>query len=216
MSKYNFLLQLLPLVERYEETTDPERQSVSSFAAWLPDNLSVQPGAEQRALSSLDARSVDSEASWCLIDLYKYLKQYSKKVLEQTPIRSIEDYGFLRTLLENESLLKGELIHKNIVELTTGTDVVKRLLGNQLVAELPDPNDKRAKRVQITALGRAEMEAVQEKMDQITHLLCSGIMAQDKKQLLFLLDSLSRFHDRIYQADRKHDWAQIWAKYQAP
>lgn len=213
MSKFNFLLQILPLIERYEEGTDPDRQSVSSFAAWLPDNLSAQIGAEQRSLASLDVRSADSETSWCLIDLYKYLKHYSKKVLEQTPIRSIEDYGFLRTLLENESLLKGELIHKNIVELTTGTDVVKRLLAQQLVAELPDPNDKRAKRVKITELGRAEMDAVQGKMDQITHLLCSGISSQDKKQLLFLLDSVSQFHDRIYQADRKHDWSQIWAKY---
>ena len=213
MQKYNFLLQLLPLIERFENETTAERQSISSFAAWLPDNLAAQADGVARTASLSSLRNSDSETSWHLIDLYKYLKQYSKKILEHTPIRSIEDYGFLRTLLENESLLKGELIHKNIVELTTGTDVVKRLLANQLVEELPDENDKRAKRVKITANGREQMDAVQQKMDQITHLLCSGIMAQDKKQLLFLLDSISLFHDRIYQTDRKYDWEQIWEKY---
>jgi len=213
MPKFNFLLQILPLIEQYEEETDVERQSVSSFAAWMPENLAGRSGSSSRLGGAMNHADTDSVISWHVIDLYKYIKHYSKKVLEQTPIRSIEDYGFLRTLLENESLLKGELIYKNIVELTTGTDVVKRLLASLMVEELPDENDKRAKRVKITDKGRAEMDAVKEKMDQITQLFSSGITAQDRRQLLFLLDGITNFHHNIYLEDRKSDWEQTWEKH---
>lgn len=76
--------------------------------------------------------------------------------------------------------------------------VLDQLELGGLVARLPAPDDKRSKRLSITARGREQMGRIEERLDALRHELFAGVPDAEIETLLRVIDRLS---DRI--ADRR-------------
>jgi hypothetical protein len=70
--------------------------------------------------------------------MFRFAKQYSKKALENTNLKTIDDFGFLSSLIVAESMTKTELINRHVLEITTGMEIIKRLHTLGFMEELKE------------------------------------------------------------------------------
>jgi DNA-binding MarR family transcriptional regulator len=155
----------------------------------------------------------DVEISTSLSSLYKFAKHYTKKVLVDTPLKTMDDFGFMAALMRDGSLSKSELIRENLLELTTGTEIIKRLLKAGLIQEEVDPNDKRSKRVSTTEFGRGMMYGLFAKMGDVAGIVTGHLSEEEKEEILVSFRKLKQFHLLIHSQDKDSQVEIIKEKY---
>lgn len=129
--------------------------------------------------------------------LYRYAKNYSRKALDDSPIQTIKEFSFLIVLQSEGSLTKSELIQQNVMEITSGMEVIKRLLKKKFIHQYPDPADKRSMRVAITDKGSEELFRVLPRMQNATKIIKGNLDPGEQKSLIFLLQKLEHFHETL-------------------
>lgn len=130
--------------------------------------------------------------------LSKYASFYSKKALEKFSLNNIEDWVYLMRLREMGTPKKSELIYDMISEFPSGIDVIKRLVKLNLVAEFPDLEDKRSKRLKITESGLELLVKSLPWMEKISDMAFNQLQDPEKVLLIELLDRLNTFHKTHY------------------
>lgn len=103
--------------------------------------------------------------------MYKYALFYSRKFFKHSVIYSIDDFGVLASLLPSKKSTKADVIRECIAEKSSGNEVLKRLLRQQLIKETNNPNDKRSKLLEITPDGLNAMNAVWDKIEKMASLV---------------------------------------------
>ncbi len=199
MSVASLFKDIAEYVEIY--TSEEKRKSfkIEDFAIWLnnrlsyPDNTSATNGDKSKGVE----RAFDKTNEQLLSLLHLVNKEFrkrSKPVLEKSGLHSIDDYVFLSILKREKSLKKTVLITKAHMETPTGMDIIRRLLWKRLIKQFKDPDDKRAKRVQLTEKGESELKAVVSNLALISEIIFSKI---DKKEKNNLLGSMKKIYDDL-------------------
>lgn len=128
---------------------------------------------------------------------------YSRKVMQKLPVDNGEDFAYLATLHFHGPMRKSALIHHNISEFTSGTNVINRLLKHKLVEEYNDPVDARSKQVQITPKGVEWINKSLPAMLKVSDLLIDSILDEEEKKLaLHILLKVDRFHSQHHASIR--------------
>lgn len=153
------------------------------------------------------------EFSTLLTGLYRFAKHYTKKAFLNTAIKTIDEFGFLATLLKEKSLLKNELINKHLLEISSGSEILKRLIKNGLVCEFPDENDKRAKRVSLTEEGVKTIMSAFDDMHKVSEIIIGNLNHSELDEVLSALNKLTFFHRHIHDADRNSKLNDVFEKY---
>lgn len=109
---------------------------------------------------------------------------------------------------------KNEVYRDTISELTTGTQMMKRLVEIGMVKEVVDKKDKRIKRVELTAKGKRTRESILEQSKKDLLLKAGNLSEEEKIQLKSSLTYLEKFHSEIYQNDGDKSIDEILSKYQ--
>jgi DNA-binding MarR family transcriptional regulator len=100
------------------------------------------------------------------------------------------------------SLTKMELIQKNVMEKTTGLEIIKRLIQYGFVEQFDDPDDKRSQRVTLTVAGREEIFRLLPTMEKVGDKVKGNLNDIETKELLFLLKKLDQFHFKEWEEKR--------------
>ncbi|MEL6589075.1 MAG: winged helix DNA-binding protein [Bacteroidota bacterium] len=209
--KYSLLYELLPLLEEYEGNANGGA-SLPAFSIWLSQRASVsRPGLVPKGPEGEE--STDTILTMLISYLFRYTKHYTKKALESTPLNTMDEFTFLTTLSYQGSLTKTELIQQHLLEVTSGIEIIKRLIKSDLIDDFPDPNDRRSKRVKITDKGRRVLEGVMKEMDRVATIVSGDLNREEQSQLMPLLLKLNDFHSLIHMQDRKSDLDVIEDKY---
>jgi len=153
------------------------------------------------------------EFSTLLTGLYRYAKHYLKKTFSKTSFKSIDEFGFLATLLKEKSLLKNELITRHLLEFSSGSEILKRLINSKLVKEFPDKIDKRAKRVSLTDKGTQEIISAFEEMFKVSEIIIGNLSKGELNEALHIFNKLTYFHQHIYETDKQTELLDIHTKY---
>ena len=210
------LKRLLDYVEEYEKEIG--NTDIKEFSIFLSEKLF-------RENSFLSDRSFDKnnyaeyksyaevEFSTLLTNLYRFAKHYLKKAFVQTEIKTIDEFGFLASLLKEKSMLKSELINQHILETSSGSEVLKRLINNGLVEEVPDQHDRRAKRVSLSKKGGETILGAFDEMYKISEIIIGNLDEVEIKQALHAFNKLNYFHQHIYENDRNASIDELYNKY---
>ncbi len=101
-------------------------------------------------------------------------------------IKQPEDFYFLNYIKYNDGCRKTDVINNFLMGLSTGIDVLNRLIANGLIEERPDPDDKRARLVNLTAKG---VEVLNEcyRQSQLVSSIVFHEMSEDDIQLVIQL-----------------------------
>ncbi|WP_416957749.1 MarR family winged helix-turn-helix transcriptional regulator [Streptomyces sp. Agncl-13] len=70
--------------------------------------------------------------------------------------------ALLRQVADSEPLRPGELAHRLGVEASHVTRTVQQLQKSGYVTRVPDPDDRRAQRIELTAAGRKAVDSVRD------------------------------------------------------
>lgn len=106
--------------------------------------------------------------------------------------------GVLQVLWREDGLQAAEVARRAALEPSTTTGLLDKLESLGLVARVPDPRDRRALRIQLTAAGRALERPVRRVVDQVMREVAGGIPTSD---LAALQRSLKTFLTQHLEGD---------------
>jgi len=190
---YSLLKTVIDLLEQYQQE-EPSSQKLASFVFWLNKKLDISvPKQVEETGIPLDGLLVA-----CISNLYKYVKHYAKKVFENTTLTGIEDFVFLITIRYQENISKSDLIQQHLLEISSGMEILKRLLKEGLVKEVENKIDKRKKELQLTQEGIEVLNNLMPQMSKVASIASADLGDSDKIRLLNTLKHLDDFHKGIY------------------
>jgi DNA-binding MarR family transcriptional regulator len=199
------------------EMENHEEYSMDEFIGYL-NAKSGEPELDMREISGENKgwfkdeyRNTKSDISILIVLMSHYAKWYIKKVLRESNLQTPDEFSFLITLMTYDSLSKIELITKQVMEKTSGTEVIRRLIKRGLIVESVDENDKRSIRVSITKSGIDEVLRLLPQMSKVTKIVVGNLSAEEINTLSYLLKKLDYFHNDIYLNKRGKSLSDIFS-----
>jgi len=140
----------------------------------------------------------------------KYHMVYSNKALEGTGLDQIEEFGILVTIYNEVNPIKSEAIYNNIIELSSGTNMLNRLKKRGLIAEHNDIDDRRVKRLKLTAKGLDTLDRAKIRVSEVARMMVNVLSDEDKQLCIQLLNPVSEKFDGTFQRFRNRTFADIF------
>jgi DNA-binding MarR family transcriptional regulator len=217
------ITQIIKKIVEHLEAFEKENHNnhdfdIADFVGYLNTKFNPTPessrelGGDFEPVIKQMGNDTDTDIARLVSLMNRYSKGYIKKALKDSLIQTSEEFTFLIILLSHGSLSKTELITKNVVEKTSGTEVIKRLLNQQLLTQFDDEHDKRSQRVTVTDKGRAEVMQLLPKMQLVGNVVVGNLTTTEKQTLLYLLKKLDYHHNDIFMNHKEDDLANLVAK----
>lgn len=202
---------VVPVVVEWERFMEEHPQgSLREFATWLLVNTEplrktpVWPEAEPLMKSGVRLSEAFQEGedflSWFFMGrLIRYVKFYTKSIMAQQGMSSPDEFLFLSLINEMDRPTKKEVCVANATELTTGMDILRRLLRQGLIEEFPDERDGRSKRLQLTGKGSKVINDIHQRLIQLEPSLLADLGGSERKHFLQILQYLNNYHFPFYK-----------------
>jgi DNA-binding MarR family transcriptional regulator len=208
--------QILDCLDSYQQEVG--NSDIKQFAIYLKDKVVVRE-------NKLEADNFNKEEylrykempkiefSTLLTALYRFARIYVKKAFQDTNIKTIDEFGFLASILKEKSLIKNELIKMHFLEISSGSEILKRLLKNGLIYEFPDEKDGRSKRVSLTEKGFKEIMTAFEEMHKVSEIVVGNLNDEEIKESLLVFNKLNFFHINIQDKSKNDSVDNIYKNY---
>lgn len=142
----------------------------------------------------------------------KFHIAYSNKALEGTGLDQMEEFGILVTIYNQKNPIKSEAIYNNIMELSSGTNMLIRLKKRGLVSEYDDEQDKRVKRLTLTAKGEATLLKAKALVLKVAQMMVNDLSDEDKRLCIQLLTPIDRRFSGLFQKQRNKAFEDIYSE----
>jgi Transcriptional regulators len=211
MKSKKLLIELIGLIDEFEDHLgDQQELCMPDFIGFINAryaqgqmDIRMLTGGEQQQMVQ-EYATPEVEISRLVSIMFRYAKTYIKKALKGSIIQTADEFTFMIILLTHKSLSKTELINKNIMEKTSGTEVIKRLIKKGLITQFDYENDRRAQHVAVTDKGRQEVFSVLPGMNTVSQVVAGNLTPPERQTLAYLLKKLDYHHHEIYTT-RKDD-----------
>ncbi|UKB82085.1 winged helix DNA-binding protein [Chryseobacterium sp. MEBOG06] len=221
MATKEVLKELIEYLFEFENQYEGDNDySITDFLGFLNANKPHQlHGTRQLAGGEEDwvreNQDQNTEIARMLVFNYRYASMYFKKALKESNINTLDEFSFLIVLMTYPFLTKTELISKLIMEKTSGVEVIKRLLKQDLIREFDNPNDKRSIMVAITDKGREELSGLLPKMGMVGNVVVGNLRPAEASSLSFLLNKLDYHHNDLFMNYRNMSLEELSKKSEA-
>jgi DNA-binding MarR family transcriptional regulator len=182
----------IPLLENWEKFSQENPQKdMYDFAQWL---LALRK-EHQKDVPKPSRKNEDHAARVAVLitRLQKYLTLKVKPTVKQLGFTREHEYNFLYQVSKMNKPNKNNLSKENMVEFSTGRDIIRRLIQKNLITEKADPDDKRAMLLVLTAKGRKLLEKSFEGMAGSFTDFLGDLSVREQVQLISLLTKLTHF-----------------------
>ncbi len=188
------------------ETQYP-KGSMTDFGVWLikndiPEKESTKQNTDQETgtiKKKVSGKMTSTDMVGIFISrLYRFLRMASKELLAKHDIASIDEFALLATILVHPGMTKTELLKQNLMEITTGSEMLKRFVARKWLLEQRDKNDKRITRLSLSAKGQQIIFGCMQTLDQIEDILFP-LNIKEQETLYHLLNKLDAYHSEKHQ-----------------
>lgn len=135
---------------------------------------------------------------------------YSNLALKDTPLNQIDEFGLLVTIRQEKNPKKTEAIYSNLFELSSGTDILNRMLKKGLIREEIDEEDKRAKRISLTEKGEEAYQLCLQRVTKNATMMTSQLGQDEKKLIIHLLKDIEIKFSALWQKSRGLDFDTVF------
>ncbi len=201
----------VPLMIEWERYCDEHPQAnLREFGSWLLSTLdplqetpavSVPESPTTTDMSLPDAFQQDDDfLSWFYMGrLNRFVRAYSKSIMTEHGFSGPDEFLFLSMIHHMDRPTKKDVCRANAVELTTGVDILRRLMKRGLIEEAIDERDARSKRLSLTDSGRTMVQIVGRQLEQIPHSVLADLSEADRRQFMQTLRYLNNYHFLNYK-----------------
>ncbi|HEV3224169.1 MAG TPA: MarR family winged helix-turn-helix transcriptional regulator [Puia sp.] len=184
---------VIPLLDQWEKFIEENPQKdIYAFANWLLASKHDQI-RENRAPESEGGIENAVQAAILITRLQRYLGMYVKPAIKALGFTREHEYNFLYQVSKMNNPNKNDLSKENMVEFSTGRDIIRRLILKNLVSEKVDPGDKRAAQLHLTAKGRKILDKSFNMIAETFTDFLGGLSAREQSQLIVLLNKLNKY-----------------------
>jgi DNA-binding MarR family transcriptional regulator len=217
MKSKNLLIEIIEYVSSYEaeSSNTGTEMNMTDFLGFLNSHHQAK-NIKTRELNGKyegyvyeEKQGSATDISILIVLLFRYAKGYIKKALKDSLIKSADEFSFLMTLMTYDSLNKGELIQKQVMEKTSGTEIINRLIKLGLIEQFNDETDKRSMRVKMTVLGRMEIVKILPQMQKVSQIVTGTLSETEKNTLAYMLRKLEHFHNDIFTTKKDSELEEL-------
>lgn len=141
-------------------------------------------------------RSQNREILFTISDVGRLLRTYADHKARRFG-QTRAQWAVLLRLERREGLKQSDLAEDLDIQPITLTRLVDRLCDNGLIERRADPNDRRAKRLYLTAAARPLLDRISEQVEELAETVFAGL---DLNSTGALLTQLGRARDNLKQA----------------
>ncbi|TWF33840.1 DNA-binding MarR family transcriptional regulator [Chitinophaga polysaccharea] len=142
--------------------------------------------------------------------IFKLHTIYTASALEGTGISNIDEYSLLNTVAQLQEPRKTEVIYAALQELSTGTDKLNRLKKLGYLAEYDDKEDKRSKRLKVTAKGEKVLVTCRKRITLLATMMFHDMQEDDMKLCTQLLKGVESKFAAIWLSHKGKDFEEIY------
>jgi DNA-binding MarR family transcriptional regulator len=168
--------------------------------------------ARDEALHYHQRLPLNARISTLLTRMNRFATFYTKKAFAGLEMTSAQEFGVLACIRVLGTPTKTEVAYYNLLEKTTVTEILKRLIKIGLIEEFDDARDKRSKRVKITPAGEESIETAVQRLWEISEIVVGNLSDEQKRALAATLEELDQFHSDIYFHENALPLSEIIAK----
>src|ERR1700748_2420629 len=184
---------VIPLLEKWEIFIHANpKKDIYAFANWLLAGRQEDVETKQGHLGEND-RGNAARAAILITKLQKYLGLYIKPAISRLGFNREHEYNFLYQVSRMVKPTKNSLSKENMVEFSTGRDVIRRLIDRKMLMEKPDPEDKRAMLLTLTSLGKKTLEKSYDQISGSFTDFMGDLNLKEQSQLISLLEKMNRY-----------------------
>lgn len=206
-----FFINLLLEVQEFENSGRSKNDStIEDFRNFLNDKF--YKSQSPRFISESEQKKVndlENEIAKQVILLSRFTKQMIRRGLQDFPELYNEEFTYLYRIMDEPLLTKMQLVEKNAHEKQTGMEIIRRLVKNNLLEEIPDSKDKRVTRLKISELGKKYFNQSVESVSITSRVLSAKLDIEEKNNLLKTLKKLNEFHFNVYHQYKDSDITEI-------
>lgn len=192
---------VIPLLEKWEIFSHANpKMDIYAFANWLLAGRREDVQIKQGHMDA-EARGNAARAAILITKLQKYLGLYIKPAVTRLGFSREHEYNFLYQVSRMDKPTKNSLSKENMVEFSTGRDVIRRLIDRKLLKGKPDPEDKRAMLLTLTSLGKKTLEKSYEQISGSFTDFLGDLNSKEQSQLILLLSKMDRYQAKKNNKD---------------
>jgi DNA-binding MarR family transcriptional regulator len=135
---------------------------------------------------------------------------YANIALAGTGLHQIDEFGTLITIQQQKNPRKTEVIYSSLQELSSGTDMLNRLMKRGLISEYADTEDKRSKRLVLTEDGERVMTISKQRVIQLARMMLLEVPGDDKKLCIQLLKNVEMKFSSLWPKHRGMSFDEIF------
>jgi DNA-binding MarR family transcriptional regulator len=202
----NKAVELIKLWGAYEEE-HPEG-SVEDFCR---HQLSLSLKAEKQIAPEWQlVPDINGQLVILIRKIGKFHIMYSNKALEGTGLDQIEEFGILVIIFNKKNPIKSEVIYDNLLELSSGTNMLIRLKKRGLITEYSDEEDKRVKRLKLTLKGEETLAKAKALVLKVAGMMVNGLTEDDKQLCIQLLNPINARFSSIFQKQKNKSFEDVY------
>lgn len=176
----------------------------TTFGVWLIRNGSDFPIDNQTVKIEASPIPLDSLTAILVGRLERFVHMETKQALKKVGITNPDEFALMSTLFYMGRTTKTLLLKQCLFELTTGSQMLKRLNEDGYLIERQHPEDRRSSIIELSSKGRERLLEAYEQLNAIKGMT-EGLTPDQKHMLASLLQQLDLTHSKRHQLDTIQD-----------
>jgi DNA-binding MarR family transcriptional regulator len=140
----------------------------------------------------------------------KFQEIYANKALKGTGLDQIEEFGMMVTIFNLKDPIKSEAIFSNMLELSSGTNILERLKNKNIISEYADPEDRRVKRLRLTKQGETVLKDAKKQILKVVAMLAQDLTDDDKQLCLHILTPIDARFSPVIQKQKNRTFEEVY------
>lgn len=146
---------------------------------------------------------VDAYLAKLLGTILRFMNVYIDSAVQEIPeIKRADDFYVLNNIVNLGEGRKTDIINHQFMELSSGIDLINRLVKAKLIHERIDPEDKRSRLISATDKGQRLLMKCYEHFSRTAEITFWGMSDDDKKLCIQLLRGVEIKHAKIVHGMR--------------
>jgi len=181
---------VIPLLSQWEKyAAEYPDGDVPGFAQWVLDGQ--QPA--QPTTPMIEPRDT-TPGTLLIARNHNILRLLSKPIIKALGLTKDIEFTTLLQIALMQFPNKKELCRELLIENSTGVEITKRLAQKGMIAETPDPKDRRSALLSLTTKGKKLLQQGNEKLGPIYTSFLTALTPEEKRQFISLLGRINQYH----------------------